>query len=286
MRRVNHYQYYYLGMTLRPLHELPEKASLLHISARLQNAESALERLLADPLVPLSVSRPAATNLLNHIQNVTKIWKGGTIEQIAKLSEQTLDFTDHYYITQAISRFEMVFSAELQSAATYVVSRKGIYSTTDLIEHAEELLEEPFRSYLPEQAVIDLREAGRCVAFELATAAGFHIIRGTEAVLRQYYAVVTGKQPKNKMRSWRAYYKQLLKNDVDPKIIAVIDQMRELYRNPIFHPEDTLTPAQATTLLGIAQAAIVMIITDIIERQRAAQPTTSAKALPTSPAGD
>jgi hypothetical protein len=41
-----------------------------------------------------------------------------------------------------------------------------------------------------------------------------------------------------------------------PDLLQII---KDNYRNPIMHPEDTLTPDEARTLMGICQSAIEII---------------------------
>jgi len=45
--------------------------------------------------------------------------------------------------------------------------RKGIYSTADLIDRAENALSAELRAVLPQQSIIDFRDAGKCLALDL-----------------------------------------------------------------------------------------------------------------------
>jgi hypothetical protein len=42
-------------------------------------------------------------------------------------------------------------------------------------------------------------------------------------------------------------------NAGDPKVVAALIQIKDLHRNPLIHPEDTLTVEQALNLLGIVR---------------------------------
>ena len=56
---------------------------------------------------------------------------------------------------------------------------------------------EGYADRLPDKAIEETRLAGRCLAFSLATAAGFHIARATESVVRcrwRYSAVLRSKR--------------------------------------------------------------------------------------------
>jgi len=123
---------------------------------------------------------------------------------------------------------------------------------------------------MPPDAVKDFRQAGKCLAFDLDTSAGFHVIRAAETLIRKYYSAVTGVQEmKSKDRNWGAYVRNLKSQleqgnkQVNPKIIALIDQVREHHRNPVMHPEVTLSPAEALSLFNIAQSVIISLATEL-----------------------
>ena len=76
-----------------------------------------------------------------------------------------------------------MFSTEVQIIVTYFVSKKAIYDTNDLIAREDEIFADNVCQHVSEQSKHDMREAGKCLAFDLATAAGFHIARAVEGTL-------------------------------------------------------------------------------------------------------
>src|SRR6267142_645621 len=80
-------------------------------------------------------------------------------------------------VVQRAKEFETVLANELPGLATYVVSQKGIYSTDELISHAEMHVPEKCRGVLSKKASDDIQQAGKCLAFEVATASAFHMWR-------------------------------------------------------------------------------------------------------------
>ena len=129
--------------------------------------------------------------------------------------------------------------AECDSLATYAISQKGAYSTPDLIEHAENMIPETTRTLLPSAVIKDVQEAGRCLAFDLPTASGFHILRAVELVMIELWGQIkTGadKKPTN----WGAYIAKFEASNIDLKITTMLRNLKDLYRNPNAHPEDTL----------------------------------------------
>ena len=101
-------------------------------------------------------------------------------------TDRVLGLMDLYAVQEATKDFETVFSNEAQYIATYFVSKKGIYDTNDLIENADDLFTETAKKHISPRAIYDICEPGKCLAFDLGTAAGFHIARAVEQVYRLY----------------------------------------------------------------------------------------------------
>lgn len=53
----------------------------------------------------------------------------------------------------------------------------------------------------------------------------------------------------------------------DKNVLNAIDQMRELHRNPISHPDVNLSIDEAMMLVGLAQSAIVAMAADSQRRE-------------------
>jgi transposase-like protein len=82
-----------------------------------------------------------------------------------------------------------------------------------------------------------IQEAAKCLAFEIPTAAAFHIFRCAESILRRYYEAVVGKLPKRQMRNWGSYIRYLKECGADVRVITILEQIQDLHRNPVIHPE-------------------------------------------------
>ena len=96
-----------------------------------------------------------------------------------------------------------------------------------------------FFSKLTDISKIDFQEAGRCLSFELYTATAFHILRGTEEVLREFYRYKV-KRGRIKKLLWHNICVELKgKRGVPDSLIAVLDSIREDFRNPTSHPDKT-----------------------------------------------
>jgi hypothetical protein len=120
-----------------------------------------------------------------------------------------------------------VFGAELAVLPLYGVTRKAGSALPTLIENGAACFPTEIRSKAPE-ALPDLEQATRCIAFELFTAAGFHLDRANEAVLRRYWDAVTNGATRPASRNMGDYLNELNKlNAGDAKVKAALKDRSE-----------------------------------------------------------
>jgi hypothetical protein len=162
---------------------------------------------------------------------------------------------------------ERLLNAELSIQPTYMVFPKRGYDIEVLISDGMQLFSEDCKRNFSDEEKYDINQSAKCLAFEVPTAAAFHVFRAVESVIRRYYEVVIGKLPAKRMRNWGAYIKQLRSCGADIKVLSVLEQMRDLYRNPILHPETQLTMDEALSLIGIAETAISTMVADLRKRK-------------------
>jgi hypothetical protein len=92
---------------------------------------------------------------------------------------------------------------------------------------------------LPSIARSDLTEGFLCLLFSRATAAAFHILRATEAVLREYY-IKKVKRGREKNPMWGNMLIDLSKRrDRKEDLIKRLEYIKNSFRNPTSHPEAT-----------------------------------------------
>lgn len=257
MQKINGYNFYEIGSVIHPLTEPKQGSTLRDVFWNIFMAKDWLSNLLENKPAPLVVSKDAVLSLLRAMSNVLpddiSKWKDVNFDAEA-------DFAALQQIATTAKTFETILAAELQNVATYFISKKGIYDTNDLILHADDMFTEQVKARLSEGAISDMREAGKCLAFDLGTAAGFHIARAVEQVLLDYLALLNPDavaNMKDAQRNLGNYIKLVQDNKGEKKVCSCLDQFRELHRNPLIHPESVLTVDEAFTLLGIAQSAIV-----------------------------
>ena len=126
--------------------------------------------------------------------------------------------------------------AEMRLKKAYILTEKRL-GLEKLTDNVEELFGDKIFPELPEICKIDFIEAGKCISFERHTAAAFHILRGTEEMLRVYYKEKV-KRNRIKKLLWHNMTQDLQgKRGVPDSLLAVLDSIREDFRNPTAHPE-------------------------------------------------
>ncbi|HWH56665.1 MAG TPA: hypothetical protein VN682_03485 [Terriglobales bacterium] len=278
MQRVNEFVFYELAVKVHSLTLIAsESFKYTENWSRLWDARESVDQLYAQRA--LNFTTPAATRLYNAI---SAILPKNFDEVMSTWGERTKPDADTIFpfraveIREAAKEFETVLRTECQLMDTYFVSKKGTHSTKDLIDNAHFQIPEPSRSLLPDQAKLDFDQAGRCLAFDVATAAAFHLLRGTESVLVDYYdlAVPGTKKASRKMRNWGVYIKLIRENKGDAAAMNVVDHIREVYRNPVTHPEENYTDERAQVLFGLCVSAVVLLLqaTDALKPKGALLP--------------
>lgn len=257
MEKINLPLFYDLGSHLNALTKLnPETSDVLDIIVESIDTQFTIKSLLQSFPI-LTVSRAAARQLSEAIDEL--------IDTGFPMPDKPHDPARSKF-RQAVSKakeFETILIAELQTLATYHVTQKAIYSTTDLVDRAENIFLPPTLQKLGPEVLEEVRQSGRCLAFEIATASAFHMMRATELVMREYYISVCKPTAgaKTKLDNWGAYITEL-KNSPAPEVkevVAILQQIKDRHRNPIMHPEVVLSPDEAFTLFEIAKAAIIVM---------------------------
>lgn len=184
-------------------------------------------------------------------------------------------------VRTAYRAFSTAFRQVLLREPAFYPQRVGIFDTMKLVENADEALPQEIRDRVPHRALTDWKLAGKCLVFGLSSACGFHTVRSVETLIHDYYVQVTGDaNMKRKDRNWGAYVRNLNRHlkmhpgssKVDPKLVALIDQIREHHRNVVIHPEESLNQSQATILFSICLSAIISFVQEIYALEQMSGP--------------
>ncbi|WP_278056877.1 hypothetical protein [Mesorhizobium sp. WSM4982] len=170
-------------------------------------------------------------------------------------------------IRTKIDTFRSVFAAECAEVDVYSVGQISLYKTSDLVSSASKTLPAEIRASIPFEAAVEFDDAGRCLAFGLPTACGFHALRGLELAIDGYLRAFGVTK---KMNSWNDYVtaaKDLAEGSADKKpakkVVQMIDRMRDLDRNPLMHPRDTLDEIGADMLFRSSAITVYEIVKDM-----------------------
>lgn len=177
-----------------------------------------------------------------------------------------------YSIRSGIGVFENQFSAELQKTAAYAVPERGIFKTEGLVDSADQHIHQSVHAGVSEFARREFKAAGRCLAFGLYSASGFHSARAVEDVLRTYHrlhlpdsnseeltlgnmASALDDMHKAKKKAHRLPSQNTIRHLKD---FASYD------RNPLMHKTVVLEELHAVTLLNTAASVIVEMAREIL----------------------
>lgn len=125
--------------------------------------------------------------------------------------------------------------------------RKGALNQKALILTSEGLPGDIFElsvwKKLPKIAQSDFSDSAKCLLIGASTPAAMVVLRGMEAVIRQYYALRTKKEAG---RNLGIIIKELSKvQGVNKKLIGYIDYIRSEKRNIAQHPDKVFTQREA-----------------------------------------
>jgi hypothetical protein len=260
MQRVDGFYLWTGSKNLMPLRNLKNDTKYSKAQITLYIAQGWLEPVVTGQSVfQLRTAWPKGRELLTAIQNAIS-----AIEESLQASppeDKELGWLVAYNITSALDSFETILAAEFAIADLFLVQKLPGFDVNDLIERGAVLFPADLATKVPE-TVGDANQAGRCLAFRLPTAAGFHLHRVNEAVLRRYYDAVTPGKPKPNNRTIGAYLKAFEKHKTgNAKVLAALDSLRELHRNPLMHPEESLENVdEALALYGAVHSVVVHML--------------------------
>lgn len=264
MQKIDAGYLYELGAIIRPMRGLGfgKVSDVWHCQSILLAAHEAIQQFIAGSIYreALRTSPHYGRLLLMEIERV--------LEELRKPDygnpEKTAPFGVFHPMSQAFDKFEPVMVAELQAASIFFVPPKGGFDTEILIEDGMRLFPDSVRFRAPETEN-DLSQAAKCLAFNLPTAAGFHLHRANEAVLRRYFDKVAGIEKRPKVLSMGSLLGALKKQEVgDKRIITALDNIKEFHRNPLMHPEHTLEDSdEAISLYCAVRAAMGYMLEEL-----------------------
>lgn len=290
MQQLNSYRFYELGARLHSLFGSTTQGRVADLFSPLTEAQALLDGFIKGETFALDTSKADATRLLNRIGSVFNRYfiDPSTRQLRGSPGEDRVDPQEISIIKSLIEKFEHALAAELNRAPTFVAGKRGIYSTYDLAQNAEAIFNDSLRTIIPSASQSEFNTAGRALVFGLGTAAAIHMLRAIEITLKFYYESFTGTAPVKGERNYALYLKKLAalseeedrESRPDKRIIQMLAQIKDHYRNPLLTPEYSVSLEEATQLFGMASALISLMAEQIASRQKSE--SKSAKSAPSS----
>lgn len=267
MERVNAQFFYRMAIGLHPIETIAPEKPISDQFSLLWTAQSELWAYLVNKIMPPVACEKSGWALWGALKELTDNFS----------RPEPISYYEASNIVSLLTKFENNLEAEYATKDLFVVSPKGLYSTTDLIERTENAFPEEFRDRIP-AAMRDLKEAGRCIAFEVPTAAAFHIFRAGETVAKQYVAAVRGTPPsdKEKRGGLGKFVEILEEKGADTRVTSAISQLAKLHRNPTMHPEMFITKTEILGTFAMAQSVIQSMIADMELRRPQPSPAITS----------
>lgn len=188
VERINQFDFFQLGSAIKRLVAYPsEELRAVQVGSDLWTAQGLMENLLDGKPIPIVISRAAARDVksaIDHIDNTHFYEKTESGERKFKWPspDQKIPEWSWNWLRGNLEKFETVFAAEMAEATSYYVPRRGIFFTPSLVEAADESFPKEMLSFIPDKTKVDWKAAGRCLAFNLLTASGFHVARAVEGI--------------------------------------------------------------------------------------------------------
>lgn len=180
-------------------------------------------------------------------------------------------------VKSGLTKFENILEYDLERLHAYEIEKVGIFDVEDLIDHADDALAPSEKEVLNPLVLQDYRSAGRCLAFDLYTACGFHCMRAVEGAARILYEVLTGRdaQADKKTLGGIAQHlddemteKKYPKDSLAGLVVFNLRRVNNLYRKPIDHPEMSFNSVfEARTAFELTKSAISHVVEAIITCQ-------------------
>jgi hypothetical protein len=260
MRAINCFPFVKMGMDLRGLLERLNTEGKYTYNDLARDAASVITSLggwVFDTIFSSHISKPEA--------DVIGAWLM-KVSSSDYLKEHGLEeVPDRFQLINQINHFLTILEAELSAALSYYVTEKRNWDTRGLMFTAEKDIDEPYRKVLPWECVTDIRDAGRCIAFELPTAVGFHVCRAIETVLFLYFGVLDISLKGVGNPGMGTYIGLIEKRGVNEDLINKLKIIKDL-RNALMHPDVVLESDQAQDLFQESLKVITIMVKDMVHR--------------------
>lgn len=269
MKSIDLADFYRLGTALTSFKRLPDLAcETTDFAMASWNAGAMIQKLLAGDEFDVGVAKASGKDLTDYLELLDKKYcQDAEGKRKWPKDDQKLLPWEVSTIKERLEKFETVLSAHTKQAATYYAAKIGIFETGDLVERAEQVFAPDVRKKVPQAALEEYRSAGRALAFDMPTASAFHVARAIEIVLRIYrdHFVKTpgGRTMGGMLHTLKAHAKAGVAPIPTARTLRQLDQIRDLDRNRIMHPDDTFSSDLAGIMFFNGISAITAMVSEI-----------------------
>jgi hypothetical protein len=268
MKHVNLWSVYYIGYSLNALTSAEFKRARNWLEAWhcLHEAKFGLELLeQGDPFQFSQRTRAAISKLAALVNEALDMPKDDLTAysqvsaKLAKTDDPDPAFHLLFAIMEGVKKVEVMLAHEMPELSVFFVQQKGTHRTDLLLDNAADNLGKDVAARLSADAKANVNASGRCLALDSPTASAFHMLRAVESLMRDYHFKLTGQHLPVKSRNWGAFIKVLNNNGADQKVTGYLTHIKDFYRNPIVHPEESFNGDEAFSLFGASLSAITML---------------------------
>lgn len=265
MRRINLFDFVELGEGFREASKIKDETYPFDAVMSCWGLSGAIRKMEASGNADFQISKHSINQVKAAIAEVDQ---RSSAKDDDGNDYKNLGFGTRWKLEKSVSEFRTILAAELRESSAYFVKQVGIYSTNDLIERAEHRFPESQRSKIDPSALVQYREAAKCLAFGMNTACAFHMMRAIESSLLSLMRMVCGRKFESLNANWGSYIAEMRKivssnkrKKPTKETIDLLSQIKDNHRNPVMHNEFDLTAQEAIDIFDLG-SVVISHITD------------------------
>ncbi len=279
MNPISQYKFYDLGAKLYRVVANRTAVGAAEMFVPLMEAQTALDTLIKGDPIQLEHSKPEANALLNKLGAIfdknfidlnTRQFRFPGREEVIDAHELTL-------LRSLVEKFETAFASELSRKAVFTVPKRGLFDTYELTEHADNQFAEETLRIMPQGVRADIRAAGRALAFGLASACCFHLVRAAEDLLSKYSEAFGGGTASKSDVLWHEALPRLVAmskgknpNAPDARIVGMLSdiegRIRPALTNTNGHNADAHISISDATIFFNTTTSMISLMLDALNK--------------------
>lgn len=266
VRELNIVKFYQLGKELKSILKLKTGATMFDVEGGWFTLVGIKPWLHTFWEETKDLSIPKTRKAIGRLDRVVRKAGDRLMIDFQAKKDPTLTLEENTAVREALETFEKEFEHESRQLAVFGVTPKGDRDVRILIDDASKKFPQDYLAVMPQHVIDDLQEAGKCLAFERATACAFHICRATEALMIAYYEKLTGQPwPPPPMRKvWGVIVDQLAVKGAPREITNRLKELRE-DRNSFAHPDVTVSKEEAPIVYEICTGSMFYMAKEMLK---------------------